>query len=266
MVVARSALAQPSPPACAPRRAARPARAPSSPVSRSDSSGSGDSSDEREGGADGDEHALSGVQRVRHRLRRFLSAPRTEWAIIGFSMVDFALCFGQVAWLILRDQTCECRGTCEEEEPTFLAVFNVASLCITGAFVVEIPLDFAAFGHTYYTSARYHWLHVIDSLIILTAFVLEVVLQSIAGQLASLMTVLRLWRVVKLVSTAEIGLVDYNELTMHEQERRLWRHEQERMRGVVEGLRRRLSRYEVRGRGKSEKEPARGSESANESV
>ena len=43
------------------------------------------------------------------------------------------------------------------------------------------------------------------------------------------MTVLRLWRVVKLVSTAEIGLVDYNELTIHEEERRLWHREQERM-------------------------------------
>jgi len=67
------------------------------------------------------------------------------------------------------------------------------------------------------------------------------------------MTVLRLWRVVKLVSTAEIGLVDYNELTVHEQERKLWHLEQERMRGVVDGLRRRLSRYEARARVKSEK-------------
>ncbi|GAA5899230.1 hypothetical protein JCM8208_001591 [Rhodotorula glutinis] len=268
MVVARSALAQPPPPACAPRRAARPARAHSAPASRSSaSSDSGDSGDSDDGdGADGDEHALSGVQLVRRRLHKFLSAPRTEGAIIGLSIVDFALCFTQVAWLILRDQKCECRGTCAAEEPSWLAVCNVVSLCITGAFVLEIPLDFAAFGHTYYTTARYHWLHVVDSLIIVTAFILEVVLQSIAGQLASLMTVLRLWRVVKLVSTAEIGLVDYNELTMHEEERRLWHLEQERMRGVVAGLRRRLGRYEERGTVKSEKRAESGSESGSENA
>ncbi|KPV76314.1 uncharacterized protein RHOBADRAFT_52339 [Rhodotorula graminis WP1] len=214
-------------------------------VARTTRSSDSDSDVDDADGAEGDRPAASGVQLVRQRLRKFLSAPRTEASIIGLSMVDFALCFTQVAWLILRDQMCECRGSCEEEEPRFLAVVNVVSLCITGAFVLEIPLDAAAFGHTYYTSARYHWLHVIDSLIILTAFILEVVLQSIAGQLASLMTVLRLWRVVKLVSTAEIGLVDYNELTMHEEERRLWRREQERTRGVVDGLRHRLSRSET---------------------
>lgn len=85
------------------------------------------------------------------------------------------------------------------------------------------------------------------------------------------MTVLRLWRVVKLVSTAEIGLVDYNELTIHEEERRLWHREQERMGRVVRGLRAKLERYEGRRRrgragkgGEKEREYASESNSATD--
>jgi len=117
-------------------------------------------------------------------------------------MLDFLFCFAQISWLILRDPMCECRGTCDDEEPEWLRATNMLSLCITGAsaslwfrwsasrrapadarqpstgaFVVEIPVDLLGFGLPYYTTMRYHWLHVADSLVILTAFILEVVLQ-----------------------------------------------------------------------------------------
>ncbi|BGP38576.1 hypothetical protein JCM10450v2_002525 [Rhodotorula kratochvilovae] len=262
-----------APPARAAPRRAQPRRSvtPPSSSAESDEDDHDDDDDEKAG-----EKAVppTDFQRFRYLLRRVLSSPRTEWTIIAFSVLDFVLCFVQITWLILRDPECECRGTCDEEEPHWLHWLDIASLIITGAFVFEIPLDLTAFGPRYYTSMRYHWLHLVDSLVILVAFVLEIVLEGIAGELASLVTILRLWRVVKLVSTAEIGMVDYNELTMHEEERAMWARERDRMRGVVEGLRRRLGRYEGggsekggvrsggRGGGRKSSETHSGSESA----
>ncbi|GAA6051635.1 hypothetical protein JCM3770_001204 [Rhodotorula araucariae] len=185
-----------------------------------------------------------GFRHFRHLVRRVLSSPRTEWTIIVFAVIDFVFCFLQIAWLILRDPECECRGTCDEDEPAWLHWLDITSLLISGIFVFEIPFDVIGFGLEYYTTMRYHWLHLVDTLVILIAFVLEVMLEGIARPLTSLLTILRLWRVVKLVSTAEIGVVDYHELTLHAEERAMWARERARMHTALDAFRKRLQRYE----------------------
>ena len=76
------------------------------------------------------------------------------------------------------------------------------SLAITTLFLVEIPASIWALGVRKFNplSGEPHAaLHFFDAVVILTTFVLEVVLRGRERELASLLVVLRLWRLVKLV-------------------------------------------------------------------
>lgn len=86
--------------------------------------------------------------------------------------------------------------------PKWLEVLAHVSLVITTLFLIEIPLTLWAFGVEFYnpfgivTHARFH---LFDAAIIVTTFVLEVILKGRERELAGLLIVLRLWRLIKLV-------------------------------------------------------------------
>lgn len=115
------------------------------------------------------------------------------------------------------------------------------SLKQTGAFVLEMLLQGVAFGGRYFDPrSRYGLLHVLDLIVVVVSFALALytavrsvpmrrqleppyseevlnristlVSQGSAARLASVLIVLRLWRVVNLVSTAETALEGYGDL------------------------------------------------------
>lgn len=95
---------------------------------------------------------------------------------------------------------------CEPPEggdaPAWLEVLAHISLAITTFFLIEIPLSIYAFGLKFYNPfgpVPHSVLHLFDAFIIVTTFILEVVLKGREQELASLLIILRLWRLVKLV-------------------------------------------------------------------
>jgi len=66
------------------------------------------------------------------------------------------------------------------------------------------------FGSTPHAS-----LHLFDSIVIITTFVLEVVLRGKERELAGLIVVLRLWRLVKLVGGVVVGAGEMEEENAH---------------------------------------------------
>jgi hypothetical protein len=88
------------------------------------------------------------------------------------------------------------------DAPLWLEVLAHISLVITTLFLVEIPLALWAFGLRYYNpfgEVPHAILHAFDAAIIMTTFVLEVILKGKERELASLLIILRLWRLIKLV-------------------------------------------------------------------
>ena len=76
------------------------------------------------------------------------------------------------------------------------------SIVITTLFLIEIPLTLWSIGSEFYNPyGRFPHasLHIFDAIIILTTFVLEVVLRGKERELAGLLVILRLWRLLKLV-------------------------------------------------------------------
>ena len=88
------------------------------------------------------------------------------------------------------------------DAPSWLEVLSHISLAINVFFLIEIPMTLWAFGLRYYNpfgNVSHSALHLFDATIILTTFVLEVVLKGRERELAGLLIILRLWRLVKLV-------------------------------------------------------------------
>ena len=76
------------------------------------------------------------------------------------------------------------------------------STVITTLFLIEIPLTLWSLGFEFYNpfgGIPHASLHIFDAIIILTTFVLEVVLKGKERELAGLLIILRLWRLLKLV-------------------------------------------------------------------
>jgi hypothetical protein len=81
-------------------------------------------------------------------------------------------------------------------------VLSLISIVITTLFLIEIPLSLFALGSEFYNPygrVPHASLHLFDAVIIVTTFVLEVILRGKERELAGLLVVLRLWRLLKLV-------------------------------------------------------------------
>jgi len=81
-------------------------------------------------------------------------------------------------------------------------------------FLVEIPITSWAFGLRHYNpfgGVPFASLHALDALIIVTTFTLEVILKGKERELAGLLIVFRLWRLVKLVGGVAVGAGELGE-------------------------------------------------------
>ena len=104
-----------------------------------------------------------------------------------------------LAYTVLSDTCTPIEGP---DAPLWLEVLSRTSLAITTLFLAEIPLTVWAMGFNFYNPVgpyMHAGLHLFDAFIIVTTFVLEIVLRGRERELAGLLIILRLWRLVKLV-------------------------------------------------------------------
>jgi len=135
-----------------------------------------------------------------------------------------------VITLIVIDATCvlldlgyslldsECDGGVESD-PAWLEVLAQVSTAITTFFLVEIPLALWSLGFEFYNPfgpVPHASLHIFDAIIIVTTFVLEVILKGRERELAGLLIILRLWRLLKLIGGVAVGAGELAEDTYKE--------------------------------------------------
>ncbi|THU91886.1 hypothetical protein K435DRAFT_673149 [Dendrothele bispora CBS 962.96] len=96
-----------------------------------------------------------------------------------------------------------------------LEILSHISLAITTLFLIEIPLHLIAFGFNYYNplpgGPPHAGFHLFDLIVIVVTFVLEIVLRGGERELAGLLIVFRLWRLVKLVGGIAVGTSELSE-------------------------------------------------------
>ena len=138
----------------------------------------------------------------------------------------------EVGYNFLRPPSCqrtEPSGSPEIEQPTWLEILLYISIGITSLFLVEIPLTLWAFGLHYYNplskdvphsgkipcssidtvteAFKPLGFHLFDAFVIISSFIMDVVLHGRERELAGLLILLRLWRLVKLVGGADYRFV-----------------------------------------------------------
>ncbi|KAI7827103.1 hypothetical protein BC939DRAFT_501436 [Gamsiella multidivaricata] len=147
----------------------------------------------------------SRLQRIRRRIGITIEAKAAHIIILILTLADIALIILQIgASLLHLDET--------EEETWFIALFGHLSLAIVSMFMLEILLKLFAFGPRYFwRGTRHGVLHLIDAMIIITSFMLEIFLHGAAEELTALLILFRLWRVVKLTGTVALEVSEHDE-------------------------------------------------------
>ncbi|KDR81513.1 hypothetical protein GALMADRAFT_221376 [Galerina marginata CBS 339.88] len=152
--------------------------------------------------------------RCRAKTAHFLDHPKLHKIVIALITTDAICVLADLAYSFLSP-TCEPPGG--EDVPAWLEVLSHISLAITTLFLVEIPLNLWAFGFQFmnpFGPVPHAGLHAFDSIIILTTFILEAILRGKEREIAGLLIVLRLWRLVKLVGGVAVDAGEIEEETL----------------------------------------------------
>ncbi|KAG9069582.1 hypothetical protein KI688_010486 [Linnemannia hyalina] len=152
---------------------------------------------------------------TRHQIGEILESKRAHILILTLTAIDVALVILQIAASLLHlDDT--------EEAQWFLEILAHTSLAIVSFFVLEIVLKVYSFGLGFFWTGNPHGiLHLLDALIIIISFLLEVFLKGAEQELGALLIIFRLWRVVKLTGTVAIETVEHNQATVAALEQRI---------------------------------------------
>ncbi|KZS99074.1 hypothetical protein SISNIDRAFT_480654 [Sistotremastrum niveocremeum HHB9708] len=144
-----------------------------------------------------------------------LESRRLHKFVITLIVIDAICVLADLSWSFLYDP-CE---SPEDEDPLWLDVLSHISLVITTLFLIEIPFTLFAFGPVWYNPlgpVLHAHLHLFDAFVIVVTFVLEAVLRGKERELAGLLIILRLWRLIKLVGGVAVGAGELTEETQKE--------------------------------------------------
>ncbi|KAJ6496579.1 hypothetical protein C8R47DRAFT_345143 [Mycena vitilis] len=147
----------------------------------------------------------------RERTAQALESQALHRFVIALIAIDATFVLIDLGYAFLNQNCTPAEGP---GVPAWLEVLSHISLAITAFFLVEIPITLWALGPTFYNpwgGVPHATLHLFDVFIIVTTFTLEVVLKGREQELAGLLIVLRLWRLVKLVGGVSVGVGEYDE-------------------------------------------------------
>ncbi|KAL1944578.1 hypothetical protein VTO73DRAFT_3008 [Trametes versicolor] len=153
----------------------------------------------------------STYQRAKIRTAEVLESTPLHYSVISLVLIDSACVLADLAYTFLSTDCTPIEGP---ETPLWLNILANVSLVITTLFLAEIPFTLWALGAQYYNPRGpvvHAILHLFDALVILTTFILEIVLRGRERELASLLVILRLWRLVKLVQGIAVSAGELDE-------------------------------------------------------
>ncbi|KAI9777515.1 MAG: hypothetical protein M1839_008809 [Geoglossum umbratile] len=139
----------------------------------------------------------SHIQRVRLAVQRILASKIMHYSVLLMVTLDVSCIFGDIFIDLF---------TCGQKHPD--RAWGVArealgntSLVFSILFMLELLASVWAFGFPYFRS----WFHCFDAAVISVGFVVDVLLHGVVEEVASLVVILRLWRIFKIVEEFSVG-------------------------------------------------------------
>ncbi|KAJ4253351.1 hypothetical protein NW762_010506 [Fusarium torreyae] len=181
------------------------------------------------------------VRTTREKTARFLSSKAGHYSVLTLVSLDV---LSMIADFILNLFKCE-QGKKSSEWDLALEILGSVSLVFSCLFVVELTASVWAFGWKYFNS----WFHCFDAFIVIAGFITDVALRGIIEEVASLIVVMRLWRVVKIIEELGVGAQEQTEeLSVKLEE---YKSDNEDLRREISQLRGALSKAGLNGQGPS---------------
>ncbi|THX44048.1 hypothetical protein D6D10_00619 [Aureobasidium pullulans] len=140
---------------------------------------------------------------ARRCTRRYLNSKFGHYAILLLVSLDCSCIFGEFVIQIL---TCEGRVS-ESKGDVAQEAIGIVGLVFSCLFVLELMASIWAFGFQYFRSK----FHCFDATVIVASFVIDVLLRGILEEVASLVIILRLWRVIKIMEELSVGAQEQTE-------------------------------------------------------
>ncbi|KAI1027715.1 hypothetical protein LB504_011722 [Fusarium proliferatum] len=145
------------------------------------------------------------VRSTKQKTAQFLSSKAGHYSVLTLVSLD-VLSMIAAADFILNLFKCE-QGKKGSDWDLALEILGSVSLVFSCLFVVELIASVWAFGWKYFNS----WFHCFDAFIVIAGFITDVALRGIIEEVASLIVVMRLWRVVKIIEELGVGAQEQTE-------------------------------------------------------
>ncbi|EFX03831.1 ion transporter [Grosmannia clavigera kw1407] len=136
--------------------------------------------------------------RWRRQAQHYLESKEKHYLILALVSLDVLAILTEILLSLI---TCD-TGT--EDLPWVEPVENVIKICglvFSCLFLIELIASVWAFGWSFFSA----WFHCFDAFVILISFVVDVLAHGVIEEIASLVIVLRLWRMVKIVEELSVG-------------------------------------------------------------
>ncbi|KIX95351.1 uncharacterized protein Z520_08868 [Fonsecaea multimorphosa CBS 102226] len=144
------------------------------------------------------------VWKLRHSLQHWFSSKWGHYFVILLVSADICCIFAD---FLISLHMCEHAGEKGFNLKAWEladAVLDYASLVFSCLFMAELLGSVFAFGFRYFNSS----FHIFDALVIIAAFIIDVLLRGPLEEAGSLVVVLRLWRVFKIIEEFSSGAED----------------------------------------------------------
>ncbi|XP_066940276.1 voltage-gated hydrogen channel 1-like [Macrobrachium rosenbergii] len=170
-----------------------------------------------------------GFEGIRYRIREIMATTRYQLAVVVLVITDMVLVIGQLMLDLQHTYVL----------PSL--ILHYLSLAVLTLFCFEIVVKILSLGLEFFT----HKLEVFDAIVVIVAFVLDIVYlhSSDAHSGLSLIIVLRLWRVVRIQNAMMLQVRRVEEKKVHaeRQRRQAVEEDLERCRAYIATLQHKLS-------------------------
>ncbi|RMZ84026.1 hypothetical protein DV737_g1302, partial [Chaetothyriales sp. CBS 132003] len=184
---------------------------------------------------------VSSVERIRHWLRIFLNSKYGHYFVFLLVSLDIASIFAE---FLITLHICEHerdKGFNAETWERIEQILGDVGLAFSSLFIAELLASVFAFGLSYLKSP----FHIFDAIVIVVAFIIDLLLKGPLQEAGSLVVILRLWRVFKIVEEFSTNANDqmedlYEEINHLKKENDKVRSESDNVKEEIDDLKRRL--------------------------
>ncbi|KAL0942424.1 uncharacterized protein CTRU02_200310 [Colletotrichum truncatum] len=140
----------------------------------------------------------------RTSLKDILASRKKHFVVLALVSLDVATLMANI---FVELVACDMK---REDEPWVRNTrrgLTTAGLVFSCVFLVELILSVFAFGLRYFSD----WFHLLDGVVIVASFIIDVLSHGIVEEIASLVIVFRLFRFIKLVEEMSLGAAERTE-------------------------------------------------------